>query len=167
MENLEQIQEIARLILSISRSDFRTFWMRYPKICAKIAQIILNYNLDPMEINSYCIVNKIRTSATMFYNLPRGCAPSGNNPKPWDDLILEMYNLNVEPDKSFRRYRSRKSKNLSTTHLSQNKIQNEMNNFQNETNSQVQSKIVNVQFGIGTPIYNLIYSKIVKHLSSN
>ncbi len=158
MKNLEHLQEIARLILEIPAYGKGIGWRRTPKICAKIAQLILRYDLDPLEINSYCIVNGLRVSSCLFYNIARGYLPTGNDKyKKWDQLILEMYNLNIEPDENFRRYNPR--------------LKNKKSHFNTEQSKPIfeiakpQFKEFTVKFEIGTSVYNIVHSKIVNQLT--
>lgn len=141
-KNLIHFQEIGNLINSIRKKNKRIKWSENPKICAKIAKIILDNDIDPKEIYSFCVINNINVSLTIFYYFPRGM--SGKN-KNWEELIEEMYNLNVEPVENFRTMKKDNSR-------------------MSETTSKLKPKQeIKVRFSITSEVYQLLLSKIINH----
>lgn len=142
-KNLIHFQEIANLINSIPKQNKRIKWACNPKICAKIAKIILENNIDPKEIYSFCVINNINVSLTVFYYFPRGFASMN---KIWEELIEELYNLNIEPCENFR-----------TT----NRIKSIYK--PNVIPKSYQKKEIKVRFSITSEVYQLLLSKIINH----
>lgn len=147
MQNANKIrhfQEIYNIILSIKKpSSKRIEWIQFPNHCAKIAKIILENDLDPQEIHSYCVLNGLKTSVNGFYNFPRGYQVHKNC--TWNALVLEMFNLNIEPYEKFRTI-DHHSANLSKP-------------------TKIITKEIVVNFPIGSKVYNLVQDKIRKQLT--
>lgn len=160
-KNTAEFQEILRLILLIYKKGIKTKWMRHPKICANISKIILENDLDPKEIYSFCNMNGAKISLNMFYNLPRGHFI--NQKIKWEELIMEMYNLNIEPCETF--YTVSRLPDSSSIQSIQNNIGGEYCNqlrgeLQNELNKESKREL-KVKFSIGTEIHRKIQMKIM------